>query len=515
MSDSVRTLPVQFRAQNTALKTPRYDPAAPGKIEMASLPSSSAPPIAPFWTRFPRFFLYPFQLPALLRLLALSAVSAFAFLIAGNGIITGLVWLLCLLVFLRYGSRVLLQTSFGRLTIQRWREQFGHDDHLVYMPFKILAVLFFSTIPIIFVLFLIGFEAVFVANLLLMLILPAALMTLIITNSLLSSLNPDEIYGVAHTIGKPYLLLCVCLYCLSTSSGLLSAKLEQIALTPYTTLEAKIERLSDLTEYDRKYAEELRTAQRRLREVRSGMPLRLSLAYFGSTFISLYIMLVGFNMMGYVLFQYHRPLGLDIDEDNSETPTKKPADPANTLAQHIGTLLAEGNLTQALDIAYEAQRLDPFNPAVGESYNKLLHLAGDRDRLLPHTQKLIPLLLGNNLTEKALDALLRCQEHHPAISLLPQDLFTLAQTARKRRLPKQALQLLNGFDRQFPGHPVIPEVYFLCGQILCEDMRHDKMAGQFFTALQAKYPQHPLAAEAQRYQEVITRMQNTDQRQGR
>ena len=79
--------------------------------------------ISPFWTRVPRFFLFPLYPPALMRVVAfaaLTAVGALATSIPAMVVVIGGCSLLAWIFFLRFGSRVLSETSLGRLSPEEY-----------------------------------------------------------------------------------------------------------------------------------------------------------------------------------------------------------------------------------------------------------------------------------------------------------------------------------------------------------------------------------------------------------
>ena len=454
--------------------------------------------IVPFWTRMPNFFLYPFYPAILLRILLFSAIAISGLFLGGMGLAFILTLGLAWIFMLRYASRVLVETAFGRLRPHDWG--FESPEKLAYMPFKI--VLMFSLYGAILglaVIFL-GEIGMILANLGSTFVMPAAMIALVIGGSLLGSLNPTGIRDIMCAIGKPYLLLCLFLFCLSTSNVFLTTKLGESANEPLLEHREKIEQLYQ--KHDGKPTEEAIREMAQIQQESQKHQSRFSFLFFFSQAVSMYFLIISFNMMGYVTYQYHGALGLKADDDD------KPEEEGQ--ARIIARLLEQGEVNEALEVAYEAQRLDPLNPEVMEPYNKLLHLAGKDERLINHTSKLIPLMIEKGMADRALEALRRCRERKADFVPSPSDLLAIARVARQRREPKRALKLLNGFERKFPGHALIPEVYFFCGNILCEDLRQDSLAMSFFQTLCTRYPQHERVADAQR---LITMLQNLNKAQ--
>ena len=88
----------------------------------------------------------------------------------------------------------------------------------------------------------------------------------------------------------------------------------------------------------------------------------------------------------------------------------------------------------------------------------------------------------------------------------PAQLLRLAEAARRRREYAPALALVKGFDKRFPRHPEIPAVYLFAASVLSENLRQDASARQILGVLLARYPEHPVAGEAQQLATVIDKL---------
>lgn len=461
---------------------------------------------APFWGRIPRFFLFPLNPAVLGRIClfgAIPAIGIFASGIKGMLIAVAGLSLLAWIFFLRFGSRVLSETALGRLSPADYAE--GDDPTLAHLPYKIFGLFFATSSAIGLVAGIFGEGAGMAANLLVMLMMPASLMVLVHSRSLTAGLNPGQAWALMRTIGKPYSLLCLFLFCLSSAQMFMSFWLFTNGVTPIMEKWAELQMAMSQVETQEEF-EQIQPLFVAFDTFLKRQQPRLSLSVFGFTGVAMYFTMIAFNMMGYVLYQYHRALGLEIAEPRKGRPGGDPAQDSE--AGQIADLIAAGQLDKALDIAYEAQRVDPENVAAQERYHKLLHLAGKNDRLFSHGNRYIALLLRLQMPAKALEALRRCREKDAEFR--PDDpatILALAQAARNARESKFALEIVRAFDKSFPRHPLIPEVYSLSARILCEDLRQDAMADRIFAALCQRYPDHPCAAEAQEYRTALARMQ--------
>lgn len=450
----------------------------------------------PFWERIPRFFLFPLQ-PAILGRLGLgAALPALCFLAPGaiSGLLLffgGSLW--AWFSVLRLGSRIAIETSRGRLQPDDYDD--STREGLGLLPFAIFALFFVSGLVVGLVQGMFGNLPAMAMNFVVSLLLPASLMVLVHSRSLLAGLNPWRAATLIGSVGKPYLLLCVFLFCLSSAQMFLTWQLYAFGLKPI---------LANLMAGNFT-PENGQTPIDLIGELFAQQRVRMASALFCANLAAMFFTMIAFNMLGYVLYQYHRILGIPL------APAARGGNPATAAedgpAAQIAELIAAGELNRAIDIAYEEQRVHHEDVTAHERYHKLLHLAGRKDRLLPHANRLIPLLLQRQMAGRAVDAWRRCREldadfrpQEPAIEL------ALAEAAHKLRENRLALDLMRAFDKRHPRHPLIPDIYFLSARILCEEFRQDAMAEKIFTAIATRYPQHPCAEKAAEYRRTLARL---------
>ncbi|MDR2451017.1 MAG: hypothetical protein LBE85_04430 [Candidatus Accumulibacter sp.] len=446
-----------------------------------SEPYSEVVEIQPFWQRMPYFFLYPLHFEPLVYLLLLSGVTLLGLLA-----LPWLIFLFVILVFVRYAYKTLDQTALGLLRPDQDLPVFDDESRtsLLYKQFGILLVIGF-VIELARRSGGLFYGAALIYGTLSM---PAATMTLAVTRSFWSAINPFAVIGMMSTIGMPYLGLSAFIFLLSASSsvlaGFLAPRVPQWLLLP--TL----------------------------------------------AFVMMYFTLIMFVMMGYVVYQYHQALGLNVRK-TGQTGRKPGAGSAAGSGGQVDSyaeLISSGQIDKALDQAYEEKRVDPENVAANDRYHKLLLLShsssgqrilarvqeaerrGDpanvrqyleaelsryRERLLSHTRSHLALLLKKNLTAEAVGVYRSTREQIPDFELEePAHVLSLARAARQARDPALALSLIKGFDKRFPRSNDIPDVYFFAAQTLSEDYREDAKARQILAHLLKRFPQHPLGDKA-------------------
>ena len=418
------------------------------------------PDITPFWQRLPHFFRYPLHTEPLTYMAALAAASLIGFVVPlpfllGHLLTLFLVWL----AFIRYSYKTLDQTAMGLLTPDQHNTY--EDPERTYLPYKQFAIFFVVT-------FALGFAAragglVFgAASIFCVLALPASVMILTITRSFWSGLNPFAAINMMRVIGLPYLGLCAFLFLLSASQQLLQGALA------------------------------------------SKLPGWMLLPVLN--FVAMYFTLIMFNMMGYVLYQYHHLLGLQIRTRASGAGNGS-ASSGDQGVDAIGQLIGAGEIDKALDLAYEAQRIAPDDVAAHGRYHKLLALAGRDDRLITHSKRYVEVLLQKGQGDEALQLYLSMRERDAAYTPeQPAQLLRLAEAARQRRDFPLALELIKGFDKRFPRHADIPSVYLFAARVLCENLRQDASARQILKVLLTRYPEHPTTVEATQLLTVLDKL---------
>ena len=269
--------------------------------------SAEVPAITPFWQRIPRFFRYPLHLEPLLYMAVLSLATLLGFVLPLPSPLDHLVVHLGVwLAFIRYAYKTLDQTAQGLLTPDR--HQFYDAKERANLPYKQFAIFMVAGFAISVAGWL-GDFATGLAVVFVVLSMPASIMILSISQSFWAGLNPLAAVGMMRVIGLPYLGLCAFLFLLSSSQGIL-----QMELMPR-------------------------------------VPEWLLLPSLN--FVAMYFTLIMFNMMGYVVFQYHALLGVEV---SAAAPA---AAGAVSAVDAIGQLIAAGEIDAALELAYEAQRTAP------------------------------------------------------------------------------------------------------------------------------------------------------------
>ena len=295
---------------------------------------------------------------------------------------------------------------------------------------------------------------------------PAAYMTIIVTDSLGAALNPAFLLRVTFGIGWPYLLLCVLLLLITGGSHELQAFVAHAARSP-----------------------------------------ALSFAVVG--LFSMYFGLVTADLMGYVAYQHHELFGHQVRDPvlvDAEGKARRKLDPPDRAELLFGL----GKVEQAQADMEQRLRRNPDDLPLNERYHRLLVARRDAARAAEHADFFVGKLIAARRPEQAWRIY---SEHVARFGPLQVkdagDCVELARQARTQRQGAKALPLLDRFAQRFPDHPAIPEAWLLAAQILAEERHEDAKSQMIVAALIKRYPDHPLRQQAERYAATLSKLGQT------
>ncbi|WP_432721033.1 tetratricopeptide repeat protein [Jeongeupia wiesaeckerbachi] len=418
----------------------------------------TAAAITPYWECFPGFFAYPFRVEALLPLIGFVLIFGALMWLTGGGLPSTLGMLLVAVCFLRFAFSVLERTAIG--LHGEMPLAFEHDESHRWRPYKHFAALVLAGAAVALAGTALGSLAAELLSLVLLLVWPASIMQLTLSDSLIESVSPERLWGLIRDIGLPYLGLWACLSMLGISAS---------AATYY------LPRWLD-------------------------NPL---LIWLGVGFIYMYFTLVMYRLMGYVLYQYHDAIGLAVHD---AAPT--PQTPQQRAIDEVGALLSAGNTDAALMALRSALREHAADLTLHERYLKLLLATEAADDMLRSAANHYLAALqhagkpgqGLSVVESVR---LRLADFQPAGGELA---VRLAQLAREQHKPALAISLLRGFEKRYPGNAEIASAMLLGARILCEHRGDDAQARKLLQALIARFPQHAARPEAEKLLQVLDRL---------
>lgn len=415
--------------------------------------------VTPFWRRMPKFFLYPMQSGALLRVLGAGALVAGA--VATKSFVLIVPAVLVALVFIsRFGFLVIERTAQGFLRVADWPKHFEQGSP--YRPYKLFGIYVVAGIVAGLIEGFTGSRFLgFVATLLLSLMIPAATMQLTLTDSFAQSLHPVRVLDIALRIGPPYLLLCGFLFLLQVSS--------LIAFQTFAPI----------------FADSIWATAGLFTAV---------LSYFS---------LIMCALTGYVMYQYADKLELTVigpgDSGGRPATMARVNVAARARDALIGRLVAAGEIKEAIETLNADLRDRPNDLSLHARLHKLLLIEGSTPRIEDHAERYIELLIKTDNAREALpmveDAYRRNESWEPRKL---EHVVPLARAALAAGKPQLAARLIRGFDRKHRMHADIPNVYLLGAQVLIASGANAQQARPILEHLLRTHPQHPAADEAKR-----------------
>lgn len=425
--------------------------------------------IPPFWERVPHFFTYPMKADALVYLAGLSLLTLLAFI----PILGLVIYLVICYALLKYGYMVLTHTARGNLEPPAvLGSGLGADGNL---PLKQLVVFVGMAFVVGGASSLAGPFVGLVVLLLMLFSMPASVMSMAIDGSVLKAIDPMSLGSIVARIGLPYGILYVFLLLLMGGSAFMQSVLAA-ALPP-------------------------------------------SLVIVATTLVSGYFTVIMFNMMGYVVYQYHEELGFAGVREFARDPVARPGPkagtqsgpqagpPADAFETEISILVNEGKLDEAKARLKSRLRGYASTGADRERYHKLMQITGERAESSENGQKLVVALLTQGEGERAVAIYGECLALDPEFGLADgARTHRLAELAQQYGKGKLALRMLSRFSQRFTKYPKIPEVYLLAAKLLCEDEGDDAKALKVLDGLLQRYPGHELENEIKEYREVVQRI---------
>ncbi len=432
--------------------------------------------ITPFWERLPNFFKFPFNIYTLSLMLLISASIIGVILFAVFIMISPLIGTLLLLTYIasmffiiyRYGFALLKYASEGYLDPYEIEGGTGMIKNNI-IPIKMFIVLVIVSAISYAVGHFGGEKASIAFTYFLAFITPASIMMMGVTGSFFHSINPIALAILIKNVGWSYLAL------LFMSTTLNSGWYSLYEFLPRTMLIAIIM-----------------------------VPI--------SIFISCYLVFVMFQMMGYVIYQYHEKLGYKVDIDFDETHESKTNEKGvmDNEIQEINILVHEGKLEEAKTRLMEKVKKSPGNMQLHDYLHNMLLKLGEYELLSRHGNQYATELIKKEKILQAAQVCENCARNDKTFKISdPYHSITIAEMAVSQGLFKAAVQLLNGFDKRFPSNPNMDKVALLLAKAVCEGMGKDKMAKKILENSIKVFPNSKLRSDMEQYLIFVNKLNTT------
>lgn len=410
--------------------------------------------ITPYWQRLPYFFLYPFRWPAVFIIIAYGlCVQA----LSQPGVISMLALLVVSLIVLKYAYAVLNWTARGAAQPPPLSREVIVAAYEIPLKQGLILLVVAQAAGAIKLHFGHSLAELFIY--VFGLLLPANIMLLGSTNSLLNALNPVMLVGLALRLSWSYVGVCALIIIFYFIWSAVSNWLLQQIPTP------AIRFLSD--------------------------------------WISAYFLLVAFHAMGYVIYQHHEDIGINTgmlaDEQEQDDLQLPHLDLFNRFIDQ------ENYAAAADELKYHIQH-DPENSNMHLKLHQVLQLGQDTQQLCLHGRQLISLLLAQEKNQHAIQVYRNCKTANSEFVPLEDDYQELAEMLRIAHRYEEAIALLESFPKHYPDSEELPDILLLMAQIWLLDLQRIEPAREILNRLATQFPDHPVQFQVQKMRELLQRL---------
>jgi tetratricopeptide (TPR) repeat protein len=414
--------------------------------------------IDPFWMRLPKFFLYPFHPRPLVLMLLLSAGMV---LFSQPGLLNVLINVALWGVLLKYSHAALKNTAHARYYPPKINSETIVEDFDIV--FKQIAIFIIVGIALTKVAQIFGPLIAMGAMVVAILSIPAMIIVLVATDSLIHAVKPVVFITMAWRIGWGYLLMYLFLTILGGAPVVLG------------------------------------------RHVIAYLPPSSHIFLF--SLAKCYYTIISYHLMGYVILQYSDEIGydIDLDEEDSILVENKPEQSARSeILNRVDILIKEGKIDDAIFLIRGETGGNISDLELAERYYNLLKVKQIIPDLLQHAVTYLDLLAEAKDTEKLCEVYSECAARDPGFVPSSSTLFKLASCLNQAGNPKAAVNSYNRFIKANPKDPLLPKAYFLAANIIHEKLKNPGKAAGILKSLLRAYPNHEMIPHVQRYLRQIS-----------
>jgi hypothetical protein len=405
--------------------------------------------IVPFWNRLREISRYPAH-PAALTTIGVLALCHLVADLPFGFVLDVLVWV----ALYKYAFECLRATADGRM--EPPEVAIAVEDSLGWDQIKLQVVFVLFNVGAFLLLGPVGGAIV---SILLAFALPGAIMSLAMDQNLLLALNPATWLAVATRLGWPYVAVAALYFLFNVSQ-----RYAQALVVPILP------------------------------------PVLAEIAFY---FITHYVVVATFHLMGYLIYQYHEEIGYE-PAPPPQPLSRATADPDQSLLDEAAQLVRDAKPEAAADMLGQAIRGRGGSEKMHLQYRKLLALLGRRDEQLRHGREWIDVLLAQDKDKRAVDIARECLDIEPAFELSnPDDVARLAAKAVDTGSTQVALKLVSTYIRTHPKHRDVPRNALLAAKVLAERMGKDDVARKLLDQVKERFQNDALLPEIAAYQAFL------------
>lgn len=409
--------------------------------------------IDPFWDRMPKFFSYPAQRQPLLLIFSLALITAF---FPASVIIQ----LLFFVISTKYAYAIMTTTAKGNLQAPAITLDLLNKN--IEQVFKQYVVFFLFGVAGSFIQNAIGGIGTILFSAFVTIFLPAIIMLLVATDSITAALNPMIFVPVVTRIGWRYFLMYAFLILLPTAPA------------------ALIHYMPDI--------------------------LPQFLQIFLQVSFQHYYTFIAYNLMGYVLLQYHEEIGYEVDYDfflkNSvEEGEQQQLSPNAQFQNVINIMIKSGRNEEAIEAILEKTKgkFDEEDVELSGKFLTLLKVCQRSKGIAHHAPNHLDLLVRLGKKTKAFELFDEMFSGSGTLEPSAKSFVKIADWFHSRHDYKKAISCYARFIQSNSKHPALPEAYFALLKILHEHASNTPKAKLLANGLIQQYPDHALIPEVKSY----------------
>ena len=410
--------------------------------------------LTPFWNRLPHFFVYPFFFKPLILNVVLCVLTYF---FMGCGVVDVLVRFAIWGVWLKYSFASLQTTAKGNLTpppITLDNISNNFEDvfkQLVLYLILIVGLIFITAATTPFfgiILAVVCFTC-----------LPAMIILLVSTGSMVQALNPVAFTVLPFRIGWGYLIMY---FFLAILAGAPAALFKMTA--PFIP----------------------------------GLLLPFLIIFFQN-----YYTLISYNLMGYVLLQYHEEIGYDVDyedfvtEESGSTPDVSAMSP---FLNEVEIRIKDGEYEQAENMLEKEIRENSSKDLdVLGRYYELLKLGKKTSQIPVHGKLYLEELIKAEDKDTACRVFLECTRIDNQFAPSPKAFVKLAGWLKNTGHIKEAIRAYAAFNRIYSKDPMVPIVCFRAAELFNDRLGQKAKADTLLKGILKQYPDHDIIPFVESY----------------
>ena len=407
----------------------------------------------PFWRQGPELLRYGLK-PGPLGVAVLASILL---LVGGSSLFTLFLLVTGYLVLISYGLEITVRVAQGEWEPPRLGQ--AYRDNRVLSFKQIVLVFMIFALPV-----LASVTSPVLAGLLFflaLLVMPAAIMILALSQSLASAINPLMQWRVISAVGWPYLLLW-------------------FALSAITTAPDMVVMIFD------------------------GNTMGL-LPVFLVEVLSCYSLLVAYALMGYLLYQYADELGLAGQQQRGRS--LPPDQYQRKAALGVSQVYAHhGRVKDALDAVNRALSARSNDMTLHEQKHRLLRSLKDTKKLAAHGREYCRILVAAGNPGNATSVLKDVWQADPDFRLDdPSAALAIARVFHQQQQFRDARRLLVNLHRDYPDFEQLGEAYLLLGRIYLEGFDSPDHVKRILGFLQKHLPETLETEDARYLRRLIAR----------